>query len=469
MYVYCADAGVTHQDQRRASPVRVTALPALCVAQFMVALDYSIIYVALPTVATDLHMSDAGAQWIASAYAIFFAGFLLLGGRLADRFGARKVFVLACVLFGLFSLLGGFAGSDVALLIARGGQGVSAALLQPAVLGLLSVTFDGAARTRAVAIWGAVGASGLAVGVVLGGVLTAVDWRWTLLINVPLALVAAGGAILGFSRAGEVENRAPVPLLGATSGTVALLSSVFLLTIVAEPRANPSLVIAAVVVAFASGTTFLLHERTGARPLIDRGIRKVRSIRLGAVATAFYMASVGAEFYLVTLLLQQAHGFAPLTAGLGFLPLAALVTVGNIVAGRFIPRFTSARLLLAGFAISAAGLALLALTGTVSSYTVGVLPGLLLSGLGHGIVYTSMFSLGTSRIPAGLEGGAGAVLTTSQYLSSAVSVAILTIVLAAAPVGLRFPAAFAVTTAFALAGMGLAVIAHREAKTERTA
>lgn len=459
---------MTIKNQVASNGVSVLALPALCAAQFMIALDYSIIYVALPTIATDLSMSEASAQWIASAYAIFFAGFLLVGGRLADRFGTRRVFVLASVLFGVFSLLGGFAQNDSLLLIARGGQGVSAALLQPAVLGLLSATFDGAARARAVAAWGAVGASGLAVGVVLGGVLTAVDWRWTLLINVPIAAVAIGGAILGFAKTGDVRGRAPIPLLGAAAGTVALLSSVFLLTIVAEAGPDPLLLTTAVVVTLVSGTTFLLHERSGARPLVDRAIRKVRTIRLGAVATAFYMASVGAEFYLVTLLLQQVHGYAPLMAGLGFLPLAVLVTVGNMVAGRLIPRFTSPRVLFAGFAISATGLALLALTGTVSSYAAGVLPGLLLSGLGHGMVYTSMFSLGTSRIPAGLEGGAGAVLTTSQYLSSAVSVAILTIVLAAAPAEVRFLSAFAVTTAFAVAGMGIAIVAHRDAKRERT-
>lgn len=459
---------MTTQSQVAGNGVSVLALPALCAAQFMIALDYSIIYVALPTIATDLSMTEASAQWIASAYAIFFAGFLLVGGRLADRFGTRKAFVLASVLFGVFSLLGGFAQNDALLLIARGGQGISAALLQPAVLGLLSATFDGTARARAVAVWGAVGASGLAVGVVLGGVLTAVDWRWTLLINVPIAAVAIAGAILGFAKTGEVQGRAPIPLLGAAAGTVALLSSVFLLTIVAEARPDPVLLTTAVVVTLVSGTAFLLHERSGARPLIDRAIRKVRTIRLGSVATAFYMASVGAEFYLVTLLLQQVHGYAPLMAGLGFLPLAALVTIGNMVAGRLIPRFTSPRVLFAGFAISAAGLALLALTGTVDSYAAGVLPGLLLSGLGHGIVYTSMFSLGTSRIPAGLEGGAGAVLTTSQYLSSAVSVAILTIVLAAAPAELRFLSAFAVTTAFAVAGMGVAIVAHRDAKMEGT-
>lgn len=436
------------------------ALATLCAAQFMIALDYSIIYVALPTIATDLELTPATAQWVVSGYSIFFAGLLLVGGRLADRFGAGATFVASASLFGVASLVGGLADDGGLVLAARAAQGVAAAVLQPSVLGLLSARFTGDARAGAVAMWGAVGASGLAVGVVLGGVLTGLGWQWTFLVNVPIAAVAVAGALAAFRGAGDRSSTTPVPVVGAVTATVALLASVFALTLVADQaQQRTGLLVAGVVVAVVSGAAFLRHERS-ATPLIEHALRRPRTIRLGAVATALYMGSVGSEFYLVTLLLQQEHDYRPLAAGLGFLPLAALVTVGNIVAGRLIPRWTSPRVLLLGFVLSAVGLALLAATGVGHGYSTGVLPGLLISGFGHGIVYTSMFSLGTSDVPPGLEGGAGAILTTSQYLSAAVTVALLTIVLAVSPPSLRFAAAFAVTTLFAVAGAALAARAR---------
>ncbi|MBT2504134.1 MFS transporter [Curtobacterium sp. ISL-83] len=441
----------------RVAELRTTgglALATICVAQFLVALDFSIMYVALPTIGRDLALTDATAQWIVSAYAVFFAGLLLVGGRLSDRFGARNTFIASFALFGVASIVGGLAPDGVVLLAARAAQGVAASVLQPSVLGLLSASFHGAARKRAVAVWGAVGASGLALGVILGGVLTALDWRWTFIINVPFVVLGMIGAIIAFPRAVDGRDRVRVPVAGAISGTALLLAAVFALTILAEPSPSVFLVVSALVVAVVSGAIFFHHERGGA-PLIARPLRATRSIRIGAAATALYMASVGSEFYLVTLLLQQVHGYTPLQAGFGFLPLAITVTFGNMLAGRLIARHNVARVLVAGFAIAAVGLALLATTG-VGSYAVGVVPGLLISGLGHGIIYTSMFSLGTSDVPAGLEGGAGAVLTTSQYLSSAITVAILTIVLTGAPDAARFPLAFLVTTVFALGGAALA-------------
>jgi MFS family permease len=437
------------------------ALATICVAQFLVALDFSIMYVALPTIGRDLALTDATAQWIVSAYAVFFAGLLLVGGRLSDRFGARNTFIASLVLFGGASVVGGLAPDGAFLLAARAAQGVAAAVLQPSVLGLLSASFDGAARKRAVAVWGAVGASGLALGVILGGVLTALDWRWTFIINVPFVIVGVIGAVIAFPRAIDGRDRVRIPIAGAISGTVLLLAAVFALTILAEPTPSVVLVASALVVTVVSGVVFLRHER-GEAPLIARALRATRSIRIGAAATALYMASVGSEFYLVTLLLQQVHGYTPLQAGFGFLPLAATVTFGNMLAGRLITKHRVARVLVAGFAIAAVGLALLATTGS-GSYATGVVPGLLISGLGHGIIYTSMFALGTSDVPPGLEGGAGAVLTTSQYLSSAVTVAILTIVLTGAPDGARFTLAFLVTTVFAVGGVVLAWSTTREA------
>lgn len=438
------------------------ALAVLCLAQFVVALDYSIIYVALPSIGDDLDLGPGLLQWVVSAYAVLFAGLLLVGGRVADRFGARRVFIIAIAVFGLASALGGVAGDGTALLGARGLQGLAAAFLQPAILGLISATFaDGPVRARALSIWGAVGASGLAVGVVFGGVLTALSWRWTFLINVPLAAAAVIGAVLWIGATSKSTSGSRIPLVAALLGTGALLSTVVTLTLLTDTRPPWAVFGVALGVAVVLVVAFLVSERSSTNVLIERPLRRLPSLRLGVAATFLYMASVGSEFYLVTLLLQKLEAFTPLEAGLGFLPLAVLVTLGNVVAGRLVPRWGSGATLATGFGISAVGLGFFAGFLGSGSYATNLLPGLLLSGFGHGIIYTSMFVIGTRDVPADLQGSAGALLTTSQYLSAAVTVAVLTIVLGADPQATQFRSAFLVTTVAALLGLVVGLLARR--------
>ena len=419
-------------------------LAVLSLAQFLVALDYSIIYVALPSIGHDLGLQPALAQWVISAYAVLFAGFLMVGGRLADRYGPRRLFVVAVVGFGVTSAIGGLAADGPILLAARGAQGLAAALLQPAVLALLGVSFEaGPARNRALAVWGSVGASGLAVGAILGGLLTTASWRWTFLINVPLTLIAALGARY-FQTRPPAAGR--VPLLASVLGTGTVLAFVIGLS------SWPLLIAAAVL-----GAAFVRNERVSANVLVPHALRRIASLRAGAVATALYMASVGSEFYLVTLLLQTDRGYGPLRAGLAFVPLAAMVTVGSAAAGRAVRAVPARTVLAGGFLVAAAGLGWLVVALGGASYAGDLLPGLLLSGFGHGAIYTSMFILGTRDVPAEHQGAAGSLLTTSQYLSGAVTVAVLTLVLD----GHGFRWAFAITAVAALAGAVLAV-ARRE-------
>ncbi|WP_438295178.1 MFS transporter [Streptomyces sp. HUAS TT7] len=201
---------------------------------------------------------------------------------------------------------------------------------------------------------------------------------------------------------------------------------------------------------------FLRGEATSSAVLVEPVLRRTRSLRTGAAATALYMASVGSEFYLLTLLLQSLKGYTPLEAGLAFLPLAVLVAAGSTAAGRAVRRAGPAAVLVAGFALAAAGLLWLSLALTGDSYAADLLPGLLLSGFGHGAIYTSMFIIGTHEVPAAHQGTAGALLTTSQYLSGAVTVAVLTLTLGPAPDHGRFRTAFLLTTAAAAAGGVLA-------------
>ncbi|MET7396119.1 MFS transporter [Dactylosporangium sp. NPDC005572] len=418
-------------------------LVVLALAQFLLALDYSIVYVALPGIADDLGLDLGTAQWVVSAYAVPFAGFLLVGGRLADRVGASRLFVAATALFGVASVAGGLAGDGAVLLAARGAQGVAAALLQPAILGLIGMSFaPGPARTRALSVWGAVGASGLAAGVVLGGLLTRASWRWTFLVNVPVTVFCAVGGLLWLAAQGATRRR--VPLRASLLGTGAALAVVLALTFAGS--------LVAWTLAAVLAAAFLANERYSPAPLVDRSLRRIRSLRLGAAATALYMASVGSEFYVVTLLLQRLRGYEPLLAGIAFLPLAAMVTLGSSATAATIRRLGTARTLSAAFGLAAAGLAALA-AGGGGSYVTGLLPGLLVSGFAHGMIYTSMFILGARDVPPEQQSSAAALLTTSQYLSGAVTVATLTLVLA----GNHFGAAFWITAGCAALGAALSL------------
>jgi MFS family permease len=476
----------------------MAVLVLLSLAQFVIALDYSIIYVALPSIAADLHLAPAAAQWVVSAYAVLFAGFLVLGGRICDRVGARRLFIVAVAAFGLASAAGAAAVDGAVLLAARGGQGLCAALLQPAVLGLIGTTWPaGPARSRAVAVWGSVGATGLAAGAILGGLLTTASWRLTFLLSVPLTLACALGAAArtgpdraGSNRAGSDRagsdragsNRAAVgrsgagvarggpvggriPAVAAVLGTGTALALVLGLTLGAGQGWRAPATLGSLCVAAVFGLGFVRNERTARDVLIDPVLRRTRSLRVGAAATALYMASVGSEFYLLTLLLQTTKGYRPLRAGLAFLPLAVLVTVGSVAAGRAVRRLAPATVLTAGFGIAAAGLLWLTVTLTGPSYPVDLLPGIVLSGLGHGLIYTSMFIIGSHDVPRERQGTAGALLTTAQYLAGAITLALLTLLLGPTPTAAGFRPAFALITAAAIAGLALAGIAGRAGRT----
>ncbi|HWN34320.1 MAG TPA: MFS transporter [Pseudonocardia sp.] len=479
-------------------------LAVLSMAQFLIALDYSIIYIALPSVAADLRLDAALAQWVVSAYGVLFAGFLVVGGRLTDRIGARRLFLVSIIAFGLASAVGGAAGDGQVLLAARGAQGLAAALLQPAVLGLIGTTFAaGPARSRAVAVWGSVGAAGLAAGAILGGLLTSASWRLTFLINVPLTLVCALGAAIWVARrstsaAGtglepgdpgsgtglEPGDRSTpgsgtglepggrptpgperVPVLASALGTGTVLTLVLGLTLSAGLGWTALPTVGCLGLAVALFVGFVVNERTSRAVLIGPALRRIPALRVGAAATALYMASVGSEFYLLTLLLQGVKGYSPLAAGLAFLPLALLVTAGSTTAGRAVRRFAPTTVLAGGFGLATVGLLWLALALHGDSYPVDLLPGLLISGFGHGMIYTSMFVIGTRDVPAEHQGTAGALLTTSQYLSGALTVAVLTLAMGPTPDHAGARTAFLITTAAAALGLLLATLPRRRTPT----
>lgn len=447
---------ITSREKR--TGVQTLTLIVISIAQFIIALDYSIVYVALPSIGTELAMNDASLQWVVSSYALLFAGLLLLGGRVVDKFGGKSVFIGSVLLFGIASLLGGIADSATLLLLARALQGIAASALLPSVLALLSQSFpSGKLRSNAYAIWGAVGASGLATGVVAGGLLTTFSWRWTFLINIPLVVICVIGAVRTFRSNNPLMEPTAIPVLSSIAGTAAILLVVLTLTLLADPGTSPGLFWSVTVAAILAVLAFLFNERRSGSPLVERPLRKLRALRAGTIAAGLYMASVGTEFFLVTLYLQEERGYSALAAGVAFLPLAALVTVGNVVAGKLIVSNSVQRVLGLGFAISGGGLLLLAVCLGIDSFWLGLLPGFLLSGFGHGLIYTAMFVLGTSDAPQESQGAAGSLITTSQYVAGSISLALLVLVIALAGPELGYPLAFGINAAFALIGVVVAL------------
>ncbi|MFF1543789.1 MFS transporter [Streptomyces sp. NPDC058291] len=456
-----------------ASRSPVGGLITLSAAQFLIALDFSVIFVALPDIGSDLSLSGSAMQWVVSAYSVFFAGFLIVGGRVGDRLGARTLFMAALVIFGVASLLGGLAANAALLLVARGAQGVAAAALQPSILALVNTTFPaGRERTRALAVWGTVGASGLAAGVVIGGLLTTVSWRWTFFVNLPFAVLCALAAPRFLPGRTERGRTAALNVLNAVLCTALVLVSVLGLTLAADIGWTDPLTLASFLAGAVLLVLFALRERGSARPLVDPVLRRTRSLLMGCCSSALYMASVaGVEFYLVTLLLQDGRGYAPLAAGIAFLPLAACITLGNMIAGKLLGALGVRRCLTLAFAVGAAGLVLLGLSARHHGYAAAMLPGLVVSGLGHGMIYTSMFVGGTRDVDDRNQGVAGALMTTTQYAGGALGVAALILVLGTDPGDGAFRTGFLLAGGIAVAGATLAWLgfapaaesaAHRE-------
>lgn len=446
-------------------------LITLSAAQFLIALDFSVIFVALPDISADLDLSGTAKQWVVSAYSVFFAGFLIVGGRLGDRLGARKLFMAALVLFGVASLLGGLAANAALLLITRALQGIAAACLQPSILALVNTTFPaGKERTRALAVWGTVGASGLAAGVVIGGLLTSLSWRWTFFVNLPFAVLCVLAAPKFLPGRSEHGRTTTLNVLNAVLCTATVLVSVFGLTLAADAGWTDPLTLGSFLAGALLLALFAGRERVSTQPLVDPALRRTRSLVMGMCSSALYMASVaGVEFYLVTLLLQDGRDYAPLAAGIAFLPLAACITFGNMIAGKIVGPLGVRHSLALAFTVGALGLALLGVSATHHSYLAALLPGLVISGLGHGMIYTSMFVGGTRDVDDRNQGVAGALMTTTQYAGGAFGVAALVLVLGTDPGDGAFRTAFLLAGGVALAGAVIAWIgfaATTQADTE---
>lgn len=438
------------------SPVRYIALLAPCIAQALIALDYAIVYVALPTLAQQLALSTSEMQWVVSLYGLSFAALLLMGGSLCDRFGARRIFSAGMALFLLASVMGGVAFDGTLLLVARGGQGLAAAMLQPAVMALMAQRFHGESHNRALAIWGAIGALGLVSGVMLGGLLTAISWRTIFFINLPPGLLALWLVRQHYQLWRSQGVSQPVGF-GALTGCAAAGALVWAMMRYAETgtvdySANQMAAVMLVI--------FIVHERFAPQPLLSRTFRDIPGLQIGWLSSAFYMASVGSQFYAMTLLWQQTLHLDTVTTGLLFTPLALLIVVGNILYSKLSVRFSPAQLLMAGFACAGLGLKWLSVEPNEPS-SFSFIAGIVLSGLGHGLIFPAMFAVGLTKVPLQQQGSASALIITSQYMAGAMTLAVISVLLGAAPDLADWSEVFNLLSALAFVGMLVALCSRR--------
>src|SRR4051794_2143405 len=413
--------------QQQASRAKGLALALLAVTQFVIVLDASIVNVALPSIGRALDFSQDNLSWVVNAYTLTFGGFLLLGGRLADLLGRRRVFMGGLVLFSLASLLGGLAQRDVWLIAARALQGTGAALIAPAALSLVTTMFsEGAERNRALGVWGAVAGSGGAAGVLLGGMLTQwAGWEWVLFVNVPigLAAVALAPRLLPESR-DEVGERS-FDLTGAVSVTAGLALLVY--TLVDGESAGwtstQTLGLGALSLVILGG--FVAWERRRSQPLVPFDIFRLRTLRGANVVGLLTGMSLFSMFFFISLYLQQVLGYSALRTGFAYLPLALTIIVSAGIASQLVTRAGFKPVLVAGMLFIAAGLAWFSQISPGGSYLGDVLFPSLLAAVGLGLAFvpqTIAAVTGTRGDEAGLASG---LINTSQQVGGALGLAIL--------------------------------------------
>jgi EmrB/QacA subfamily drug resistance transporter len=409
-------------------------LALLAMAQFMVVLDVTVVNVALPSMAQALHFTASNLQWVITAYTLTFGGFLLLGGRAADLFGRRKIFISAVSAFALMSLLCGLATTEAQVIIARAAQGLAAAFMSPAALSIVLTEFkEGKERNTALGIWGGVAAGGSAVGVLLGGILTQyLSWRWNFFVNVPVGILVAFAAIgLLPRRIGEENKKISLDLPGAALATTGLISLVYGLSTAPADGWGSHTVITFIIAAAVLLVAFVVHEARTEQPLLPLSLFKIRNVS-GGNATALAIAcTLFSMFFFVTLYIQTVLGFGPAKAGVAFLPVALVIGATSAFVSKQVNNIGYKPFLVMGPTILAIGLLILSESMKVGGhYWQDVFPGLATIALGMGFSFISMTLAATAGVPKHFSGIASGVLNTSQQVGGALGLAILSAVYA---------------------------------------
>lgn len=408
---------------------RTQILALLAVAQLMGVLDFSIVNVALPSIQRMFHLAPADLQWVVSAYALVFGGFLLLGGRAADLFDRKRVFMLGLGLFSLASLAGGLAPSPLVILLVRAVQGLGGAIVSPTALALLTATFpEGPERNRALGVFGSVSGIGFGAGVILGGVLTsALSWRWVFFVNVPVGLLTLLGAFLLLPSSKVSAKRSPLDLTGAILFTGAIVSLVLALTQGASPGAKMVQVLLPGILAVVFGVIFLVVERRSQHPLVPLGVFRSRGLSVANLMALLTIALASLLAFILTLYLQSVLGFSPVATGLAFLPAGVGGIAGGQIATRAIRRVGLRGASALGPALIALGSVLLTRI-TPTGGVVWVIVGYLIAGMG--IVSTVVTTTISATAPLGphLQGLAAGLLNTSQQVGAALGTSLASVV-----------------------------------------
>ena len=441
-------------------------LALLAASQFVVVLDASITNVALPSIGRSLSFSQDSLSWVVNAYVLTFGGFLLLGGRLGDLFGRRKVYMAGLWLFAAASLAGGLAQSEATLIAARAVQGLGAALLSPAALSILTATFkEGSERTKALGVWGAVAGSGGAVGVLLGGVLTEyLSWRWVLYVNVP---IAAGAALLAprlvpESRAEQTDGGFDVA--GALTITGGLSLLVYALVNANGAGWGSAETIGLIAVSLALLAAFVVIERRVAAPLVPFDIFSARTRTGSYIVGVLLAASLFSMFFFVSLYMQQVLHWSALRAGLSYLPLGLTIILAAGVGSTLVNRIGFKPVLTAGLSIITLGLLWWSRISVHGTFTGDVLGPELVAAVGLGLSFVSVTVGGTSGVDLNEAGLASGILNAAQQVGGALGLAILAAISlsrTSAVAGPGRPDAAALNEGFQaafLAGAGMAAV-----------
>jgi len=423
-------------------PKRWMALLVIAIASLMVVLDASIVNIALPKAQLDLHISSANRQWVVTAYTLVFGGLLLLGGRIGDYAGRKKVFIIGLIGFAGASALGGFAPSQGFLFAARGLQGMFGALLAPAALSLISVTFvDSKERAKAFGVYGALSGAGATIGLIAGGLLTQyASWRWCLFVNVPMAAIAV---VLAIPNVRESKNHGTTKydVPGALLSTLGFISLVYGITEAATPghswgsTSTVFFLVAGVLLLVG----FVFWETRSSHPLLPLSV-VLNRVRGGSLLSQFFVAiGLYGMFLFMTFYFQGVHGWSPVKSGLAFMPFSFGVIVSAAITSQLLPRVGPRPLGTFGMLLGAGGMLYLAQISATSNYVTHVMPALIMMSLGLGSVFVTVTSTSLFNVPFHESGVASALLNTTGQIGGSLGTAVSNTI------------AIAATTAFALA------------------
>ena len=407
------------------------ALAVLAISQLMVVLDATIVNVALERIQVALKFtSQSDLQWIVTGYAITFGGFLLLGGKLADRLGRRRVFMSGAVLFAFASFLGGTTNSQGLLIAARALQGLGGAFMSPAALSLLTVVFrEGKERDRALGIWAAITAGGAALGLILGGLLTQyLSWRWVFFVNVPVAAVAVLGAVR-FVPESRDENARGFDVAGAVLVTGALMSLVYGLAKVNDDGYSTGLKTAFFVISAVLLAAFVVVQQRVRDPLLPFRLFRSRTLTGADTGILFVGAGIFGIFFFLTLWMQIINDYSPIQAGIAVLPMPIVIGIGAGLSSQLLGRIGPRPLVISGPLLAAVGLLMLALRlHPDSSYWGVVIPSMVIIGFGMGLSFVAITSSAVAGVPQEDAGIASALLNSGQQVGGALGLAVLTAV-----------------------------------------